>query len=198
MNIPQFESTLKDVTGDLCGHEVRKGVLGMSNLYLPVEEILQRYRDGYHPSEEQKMKLFQGTQSEIGIRGRLEIVCKKLGLEWGDPRTLVAYNGRLTGHTDGDVERQIVIEVKTVPDYEILKRMKQDGRVPFKVFSQVNAYCLWGPFERGLVIYETRNEGALWLVDVLPSRKIQDELKQKVERVLQAIESTGSSPGVGS
>ena len=30
MNIPQFESTLKIVTGDLCGHEERKGQLSMS------------------------------------------------------------------------------------------------------------------------------------------------------------------------
>lgn len=187
MNLPQLESTLKQVTAETCGHEVRKGVLGMSNLYLPVEEILQRYREGYNPDADQKLKLFQGTQSEIGMRGRLEIVCKKLGLRWGDPRTLVAYDGRLTGHTDGDVEGQTVIEIKTVPDYEVLQRMKKEGRIPFKVFSQVNAYCLWGPYQRGLVIYETRSEGALWLVDVVPNRSVQDQLKTKAEQVLKVI-----------
>ena len=70
---------------------------------------------------------------------------------------------------------------------EILNRMKSDGRVPFKVFAQVNAYCLWGPYERGLVIYETRSEGALWLVEVFPSAKIQAELKAKAEQVLKQI-----------
>lgn len=65
--------------------------------------------------------------------------------------------------------------------------MKSDGRVPFKVFAQVNAYCLWGPYERGLVIYETRSEGALWLVEVFPSAKIQAELKAKAEQVLKQI-----------
>lgn len=159
----------------------------MSNLYLPVEQILERYRNGYNPDADQKLKLFQGTQSERGMRGRLEIVCKKLGLEWGEPRVLSAYGGRLTGHTDGDIDGETVVEIKTVPDVEILHRMKSDGRVPFKVFSQVNAYMLWGPFKRALVIYETRNEGFLWLVEVLPNNRVQAELQAKVESVLAQI-----------
>ena len=159
----------------------------MSNLHLRIEEILERYRNGYHPDEEQKLKLFQGTQSEIGMRGRLEIVCKKLGLAWGDPRVLSAYGGRLTGHTDGDIDGDTVIEIKTVPDVAILNKMKGGDRVPFKVFSQVNAYMLWGPYERALVIYETRNEGLLWLVEVLPNNRVQAELQAKAEEVLKRI-----------
>jgi hypothetical protein len=155
----------------------------MSNLHLRVEEILERY----HPDAEQKLKLFQGTQSEIGMRGRLEIVCKKLALAWGEPRVLSAYGGRLTGHTDGDIDSDTVVEIKTVPNAEIISRMKSDGKVPFKVFSQVNAYMLWGPYKRALVIYETRNEGRLWLVEVLPNNRVQAELQAKAESVLAQI-----------
>lgn len=196
MNIPQLESTLRQVTAEHCGHEERKGVLGMSNLHLRVEEILERYRNGYHPDEEQKLKLFQGTQSEIGMRGRLEIVCKKLGLVWGEPRVLSAYDGWLTGHTDGDIDGETAVEIKTVPNAEILFRMKSERRVPYKVVSQVNAYCLWGGYKDGLVVYETRNEGLLWLVEVKPSDRIRGELQAKATSVLAQIRNGGLSRNV--
>ena len=151
-----------------------------------VEEILNRVRNGCSQDDESKLKLFQGTQSEIAMRGRLEIVCKKLGLRWGDPATLTAYEGRLTGHTDGSIDGTVV-EIKTVPNAEILANMITRGKVPYKVFSQVSAYCLWGGYVKGLVIYETRAEGRLWITEVFPGRRIQDELKQTAEEVLRLM-----------
>lgn len=193
MNIPQLELTLKAVTAEHCVHEERKGVLGMSNLYLPIDEILQRYKFGYHPDNEQKLKLFQGTQSEIAMRGRLMIVCKNLGLQWEEPEVLFAYEGRLTGHTDGSVNDH-VLEIKTVPNAEILNDIKKSGRVPYKVFCQVNSYMLWGMKKKALVIYETRNEGQLCLVEVLPSEKLQAELKAKAEKVLSLVGAYCDTP----
>ena len=186
MNLPQLELVLKAVTADLCGHQGRQGQLSMSWLSLPVDEIVDRVRNGHVVDPENKLKLFQGTQSEIALRGRLEIVCKKLGLPWGDPETLSAYDGRLTGHTDGSIDGHVV-EIKTVPNVDILNRLKSDGRVPFKVFSQVSAYMLWGSHKRAVVIYETRAEGALWFCECLPNKRVEGELKEKAEKVLEIV-----------
>ncbi len=83
----------------------------------------------------------------------------------------------------------MLIEIKTLQCVEHLEGLKAKGRVPFKVYAQMNAYMLWGKYERGICMYEERATGAQWLVEIYPSRKMQEDLKAKAERILSAIEN---------
>lgn len=181
-----LQSLLIQETINQCGHEERKGQLSMSWLSLPTEEILKRVRNGCAQSDESKLLLYQGTHSEKGMRERLDALCLSRHLPLYAPRVISAFGGRLTGHTDGSIENT-VIEIKTVPDGKILREMASRGRVPFKVYSQVNAYMLWGEYRDALVIYEARGDGALWVTHVTPNKDLQKELDSKVRDVLRQI-----------
>jgi len=177
-------------TINTCGHEERKGQLSMSWLSLPVEEIVQRVKNGHHEGLEKKLKFYQGTRAEEGMRTRLKAVLafspgQAIG-EWKEPRLLTAYEGRLTGHTDGAIG-DTVVEIKTIPDRRAMEEMQHRGKLPFKVYAQVQSYIFWGRFRDGLVIYETRVEGEQSLVPVMPNRHVQEELRQKAEQVIKLL-----------
>ncbi len=183
-----LKDKLVDETVRLCGHEERKGQLSMSWLHLPIETIVDQVRNGHHQDDCTKLKLYQGTHAEKGMRERLNLVCQVNNWSWGPPEVLTAYEGRLTGHTDGSING-CLMEIKTVPDVEALAQIKATGKVPFKVFSQMNAYLLWGKFdETAFAIYETRKEGEIWVLRVTANPRVQDELQQKAEQVLAIID----------
>jgi hypothetical protein len=158
----------------------------MSWLHLPDEEILRRVREGCYAADVDKMKLYQGTNSERSLRERIEAICRQKNLRWTPPRVLSAYDGLLTGHTDGELEG-ILVEIKTVPDALILEKIIEHGRVPFKVYSQMNAYMLWGNYKRGLCIYEERTTGTLYVFEVYVNTGIQKGLKEKAERIIHQL-----------
>lgn len=187
IDIPKFELLLKAETAKRCGHEERKGQLSMSWLSLSDQEILARMKNGHTVDTETKLKLHKGTMAENDLRDRIIAVSesevgRKIG-RWGPPRTLVAYDGRLLGHTDGEIDSTL-IEVKTVPDRAVLEKIKQLPILPFKVRAQTNAYMFWGRYRDALVVYETRVEGDLWPVGVRPDLELQRELRKKAERIL--------------
>ena len=179
------------------GHEERVGKLSMSWLYLSEQEILKRVREGVQMDDHQKLKLYLGTHCEKGIRDRLEAICKSIGHIWTPPKEISSFNGKLTGHIDGAIDRALV-EIKTVPDEETLNVIKARGRIPFKVESQINSYMLWGPFERSLVIYEERENGTHWITEHFPNKQLQRDLHFKVQYVLGELgkgSRSSSDPG---
>jgi hypothetical protein len=171
-----------------CGHEERVGIFSMSSLYLSEQEILQRIKDGVEMNERQRLKLYLGTHCEKGIRERLEAVCSKDFGRWIPPRLVTAFNGRLTGHIDGGIDKALV-EIKTVPNEAVLSEMKLRRTIPFKVEAQINSYMLWGPFERTLLIYEERENGTHWISEHFPNKNLQRDLHFKAKYILDALDA---------
>ena len=183
-----------------CGHEERKGQLSMSWLHLPVDVIVDQVRKGCHFDDATKLKLYQGTHAEIGLRTRLSTlfsqdnIASRDSIVWKPPQVIEAYDGKLTGHIDGYIESagkfndETLIEFKTVPDLTALAEIRRTRMVPRKVFHQVNAYMLWGDFVNCFVVYETRYEGEHEVLEIHPSHRLQEELKTKVERVLSMLD----------
>ncbi len=189
-DISVFQTLLIQETVKRSGHEERKGQLSMSWLSLDDEEIIRRFRNGCIEEPEKLLKLHKGTMCEKDLRDRIQAaletqIGRGLG-EWKPPRTILAYDGRLTGHTDGSIG-STVLEVKTIPDIAILRQMKERGGIPFKVQCQVQSYIHWGKFKDGLVIYETRVEGEIWPVHVLSNPDLQQDLRQKAERIMRRL-----------
>ncbi len=182
----KLQEDLVDETILECGHEERVGQLSMSSLYLPLEEILDRIRNGCAQTRENKLKLYQGKHAERGMRERLRALALRRGLLFEEPRVLNALDGRLTGHTDCGIGGAVV-EIKTVPDADVLSKMRARAVVPYRVRCQVNAYMKWGPYPKALVVYETRCEGLIWVTELLPDLFLQSDLEKKALTVLGKI-----------
>lgn len=186
--IGTLHSALDQETALQSGHEERVGIFSMSSLYLSDQDILELIRSGVGMSEHQRLKLYLGTHSEKGIRERLEAVCRKGFGTWTPPRLITAFNGRLTGHIDGAIDKALV-EIKTVPNEAVLSEMKLRRTIPFKVEAQINSYMLWGPFERTLLIYEERENGTHWINECFPNKNLQRDLHFKAKYILDALDA---------
>lgn len=188
--------TLQDLldkeTALQCGHEERVGIFSMSQLYLSEQDLLQKIKDGTQMNDRQKLKLYLGTHCEKGIRERLEAICSKGFGRWSPPRLITAFNGRLTGHIDGAIDK-ILVEVKTVPNEAVLSEMRSRKTIPFKVVSQFNSYMLWGPFEGTLLIYEERENGTHWITYHYPNKSLQRDLHFKAKFILDALDEAGGA-----
>ena len=187
-DLQNLELMMLAETAAQSGHEERKGRLSMSWLWMDEQEIIMRIQAGCTATQTEKQKLYLGTLCERGIRERLRALCEHAGWQYREGGLLTAYDGKLTGHPDCFVN-DVLIEIKTLQCVEHLEGLKAKGRVPFKVYAQMNAYMLWGKYERGICMYEERATGAQWLVEIYPSRKMQEDLKAKAERILSAIEN---------
>jgi hypothetical protein len=172
------------------GHEERRGILSMSHLHLSDAEIVQQFRDGVQMDGHQKLKLYLGTLCERGIRERLEAICAAGAGVWTKPKEIRAFNGRLTGHIDGAIDKTLV-EIKTVPTVKALEEMKLRSTIPYKVESQINSYMLWGPYERTLLIYEERETGTHWITEHFPNKHLQRDLHFKAEYILKTLAGNG-------
>lgn len=185
-NLQNLELMMLAETAAQSGHEQRKGQLSMSWLWMNDEEIVRRIQAGCTATQTEKQKLYLGTLCERGIRERLEALCKSADWHYREGGLITAYDGKLTGHPDCFIN-DTLIEIKTLQCIEHLDSLKVKGRVPFKVYAQMNAYMLWGKYEQGICLYEERATGAQWLTEIHPSRKVQDELKAKAEKILSAV-----------
>lgn len=185
MTTQTFHMLLVEETVRQCGHQERKGVLSMSSLLEKDEVIIDRFRNGHDVDTLTKLKFYHGSHAEEGMRTRLIALFEQTGkLECGT--TLVAYDGRLTGHVDFIIDG-IVVEYKTVPTVEILDRMREQNNLPRRVFYQVQAYLLWGKFPKAFVVYESRAGGFPWVIEVLPDGNIRAELRAKADRLITAL-----------
>lgn len=169
-----------------CGHEERVGTLSMSWLDLSDEEILQRVKGDVQTDDRQKLKLYLGTLLKRGIRERLEKVCARGAVAWTPPRLITAFDGKLTGHIDGAIDK-VVVKIKTVPNEKILSEIKCRGKIPSKIECEINAFMLWGTFERAIVIYEERESGTHWLTERFPNKHMQRDLHFKVKYLLNRL-----------
>jgi len=167
-----------------CGHEERKYELHMSQLWKPVNQIVDELLNGVQVTTIDRLKFYQGNEAERNMRDRLQGICEVKNLPMGGKKKIYGFEGRLQGEIDGDIDNKILLEVKTVPNDDALAAATRDNTVPFRVFAQVNGYMYWGKYDRTIVIYESRGTGKLWCVDVEPDLKLQEELADKALMVL--------------
>jgi len=158
----------------------------MSSLGLPEHEIIKQFREGSIPDDETRLKYYQGTIAERGLRLRLMELHRSGRLVFEEPREIRAFDGLLVGHTDGAVDG-VVIEYKTVPTAEILQEVISRHKLPWRVYTQIQAYMLWGPYPSGMVIYECRSGGRPWIHEVARDSRVQQTLHDKARQLVDTL-----------
>lgn len=180
LSAEQISSALMTWTAENSGYEERRDYLGLSHASLEVDEIVSNYRAAVHADVMQRLKTYKGYQMERDLLRRLVSV-------YGDRiqpgEEISVFHGLVKGHPDLRIDGAPG-DCKTVP---LDEHLPQPGRLPRRVFWQMQAYMLYAPAERALVIYESRASGLLWATWIFPVRRIQDEIDAKYRAAVEMI-----------
>lgn len=177
----ELKQHLLDAQRKLSGHQDRAGELHMSQLWLPVEQIIHEVLNGKPVREEEFQKFYQGNVIEASVIDLL------LNTPLQNVRTkvkLTAHDGLLQGEIDAVIDDSTVVEVKSVPNDQVLEEKTRDNRVVEHVFAQINCYMYYGRYRNGIVIYVSRSTGKIWTLDIRPDQMLQEKLAAKAALVL--------------
>lgn len=177
------------------GHDTDRTYLGMSQIDRREDDLVREMVTGerWRPTDDQHLMLHLGRVFEASVQDRLW----DLGLlvENSEERELVAgFDERFRGHIDGEIldrahgEREPeCFDVKCISQFELQKRTSE-RRARDKDFAQMQMYVHHGGYERGHIIYVSRESGQIYVHEVRPVRSLIDALNAKARRVLAAVD----------
>lgn len=160
-------------------YETSRSYVSLSNIYLSVEDLINQYKNGFADSIPIRLKCYKGYQMEDDILNRL-------GSIFGDLKTDIEINihhGLIQGHPDfslydhpGDCKS--VLKDDWIP---------KPGKLPRKVYWQMQGYMLYLKKKKSLVIYESRENGYLKTFLVYENHRIQSEISMKINEIINEL-----------
>jgi hypothetical protein len=191
----ELAKSLEDYTARHSNFQTKRNYISLSHIALDDHELLKQWFQGFEDSYKIRLRCYKGYQMErdliqrlISIYGKYEPECKistgkiKLGVEYSSP------NGLFKGHPEGEliidrVDNAVPFDCKSVPLDEHLP----DGKLPRKVYWQMQAYMLYGKKDKACVLYESRETGIIREYWLRPNTSVQADIQAKVNRVSAEI-----------
>lgn len=176
----EISKQLMDHTIKISNFQDKRDYLSLSHSHLMVEEIVKYYKDGFISDNKGKLKCYKGYQMEK------DLICRMTDLfisEISPGGEVVGFDGLVKGHTDfwyGNM----VGECKSVL---MDSWMPKHGKVPYKVFMQVQAYMLFGDSDRAIVVYESRESGMIDDFVIHADGKIQKKIYDKFKYAVELV-----------
>lgn len=162
-------------------HETNRDYIGLSHCSLQVDQIVEIYRNGFQsPSDKNHCKFYKGFQIEADLLRRLHLVFGQLIRVGGE---IAAFQGLVKGHPDFFFD-SFPGDCKTVP---LDEHMPEPGRLPRRVFFQLQAYMLYGGTKRALAIYESRENGLIRAFWVYKNERVQEQIHATLCQVVAII-----------
>ena len=189
------ERALVDHTVRSASHDPHryKGRLGMSRIHEPedvlVAEVLGRPQD----VDRDLLLLFDlGDLFEDDLHEKLHAAFPGPEYRYRSEQVeiVAGFDARYSGHADGEIETPagpVLVEIKSTTAAKI-DRIRESWRLPRRTFAQVQTYLRHGGYDRGLVVYQARDTGAICVVGVKPIRPVADDLDAKAQRVLAEVD----------
>lgn len=144
-----------------------------------VEQIIQNYFCGFEDSLEIRLRCYTGYKCERDLLARI-------GKTFGDRvkmcPEIFEYDGLVKGHPDFLFD-ELPADCKTVPLDEHLP----NGRMPNRVFWQMQGYMLYLKKPKALVIYESKATGKIQDYWIHSNYNIQTQIKAKFDAVVKEI-----------
>ena len=180
MDAKTITQDIEKYTAENSNYETSRCYISLSHCALGVDEILSQWENGFKDSLETRLRCYKGYQMEFDMVMRLSKIYP------GKIKTapeITAFGGLVKGHPDfqfygrpGDCKSVLMDE--WIP---------QNGKLPRRVYWQMQGYMLYSENTQSLVIYESREGGRVKAFWVYPNRKVQSEINEKLKMVVKEI-----------
>lgn len=177
----QLSEMLEAHTAKVSKFDTSRDYISMSHAILSVNEIIAQVREGFQDTMAIRLKCYKGYQMEKDLLQRLKEIFEGTNrLHTGTE--ISAFNGQVKGHPDFEFDG-FPGDCKTVPLDEYLPT----GRVPKRVYYQMQAYMRYSLRDKAIVIYESRESGRIVDFWLSADRRVQSEINLKYEEVLKQL-----------
>lgn len=175
----QIATFLENYTCGISNFETSRSYISISHCGLSIEEIIEQQKQGFVDSPEIRLRCYKGYQMEADLKARIKGAFPD---RYSVAVEASAFDGRVKGHPDFMFDG-MPGDCKSVALDEHLPQ----GRVPRKVYWQMQGYMLYLNKGKSLVIYESRSTGKLLDFWIPANLTIQEQIHDKFEQVLLAI-----------
>ncbi len=167
-------------TAEHSNFDVRRDYISLSHIHQTVEEIVDQYRNGFQDGRDVRLRCYKGYQMEKDLLVRIRAVYGPRIKGGGE---ISIFDGLVKGHPDflfddypGDCKSVLMDEWLPI-----------DGKLPRRIFWQMQAYMKFAEKQKALVIFESRESGKLVDIWLRPSFKVQNEIVDKLEEIREKI-----------
>lgn len=181
---------LEQYTADISPFETKRNYISLSHIHLSVEEIIDQFKTGFKDGRETRLKCYKGYQMEADLANRIKSVFGDRvvrGIE------ISAFDGLVKGHTDLMFDGYPA-DCKSVLMDEWLPK---DGKLPRRIYWQMQGYMKYANKDRALVIFESRENGRLVDIWVRANQHIQSEIHDKLTEIVKQVAPQGTAINCG-
>lgn len=171
---------LTDYTVSISNFDEKRDYVSLSHISKTVDELVNDYKNGFTTDLKGRLKCYKGYQMEKDLVNRLNHVFKD---RVGPAVEIVGPDPLIKGHTDFTLDG-FPGDCKSVLKDD---HFPEGGRLPNKVFWQVQGYMLYMKKEKALVIYESRESGIIKSYWVYENKNIQEMIDKKCRIVVSMI-----------
>lgn len=175
----QIATFLENYTCNISHFETSRDYISISHCGLSVDEIFEQHTQGFSDTPDIRLRCYKGYQMEADLKARIK---GAFPTRYKDGVEVSAFGGKVKGHPDFMFDG-FPSDCKSVPLDEHLPQ----GRVPRKVYWQMQGYMLYLNTSTSLVIYESRATGKLLDFWISANLKIQEEIHDKFTEVIRLI-----------
>lgn len=162
------------------GHQEHRGYIGLSGIGDCERVIYERYLHGNQASLDDHLK----TRISYELESKLIQRLSEMRL-YSPGETIELYDGLVQGHTDGVLAGADLLEIKTIP---LEQWLPKDGRLPHRVFWQVQAYLHFTQRRYAHVVYLARDSGYAQVYGTRVSDRMGQKITEKLERLVEAVQ----------
>ena len=175
----QIAQEIANYTAENSNFDTKRDYIGMSNAGMKTEDIIRQMNQPMEDNLPIRLKCYKGYQMEKDLIARMKAI-------YGDriqPATeITAYDGKVKGHPDFEFDG-LPADCKSVARDEW---MPKDGKLPRRVYYQMQAYLKYSGKPKALVIYESRESGIIENFWINPNQAVMKEIENRMEEVIEA------------
>lgn len=174
-----ISQAIEKTTANQSNFETSRDYISISHCSLTVDEILDQWENGFKDSHETRLRCYKGYQMEADLKRRIQETFPE---NYSESPEVSAFNGLVKGHPDFAFDT-FPADCKAVAIDEHLPV----GRVPRRVYFQMQGYMLYLNKHKALVVYESRATGKIIDFWITANQSIQNEINDKFQQVVDII-----------
>lgn len=174
---------IERITAQQSNFEKHRNYISISHCSLSIDEILDQWYNGFKDTHETRLRCYKGYQTEADLKKRIKLAFPD---NYSDGAEVSAFDGLVQGHPDF-LFNCSPSDCKSVAIDDHLPV----GRVPRKVYFQMQGYMLYMNKHKSLVVYESRATGKIIDFWITANQVVQNEINDKFQQIVDEIKSNG-------